>query len=88
MAPETAAAPINDNNKKIFKTCGPFTNCIIKILMYNLIVYSDNYLKTPGILWQFYRDVPAVAANANTRSSNLKVKLTGKKGKNGIRMLK
>ena len=45
--------------------------------MYSLIVYSDNYLKTPGILWQFYRDVPAVAANANTRSSNLKVKLTG-----------
>ena len=28
--------------------------------MYNLIEYSDNYSKAPGILWQFCRDVPAV----------------------------
>ena len=27
--------------------------------MYNLIEYSDNYLKTSGILWQFYRDILA-----------------------------
>ena len=27
--------------------------------MYNLIEYSDNYAKTSGISWQFYRDVPA-----------------------------
>ena len=26
--------------------------------MYNLIEYSDNYLKTSGSLWQYYRDNP------------------------------
>ena len=25
---------------------------------YNLIEYSDNYLKTFGSLWQYYRDNP------------------------------
>ena len=54
----------NDTNKKvIFKNCAPFTNCIseinntqvdnaketdIVIPTYNLIEYSDNYLKTSG----------------------------------------
>ena len=34
--------------------------------MYNLIEYSDNYLKTSGILWQYCRDEPAInAANGN-----------------------
>ena len=28
--------------------------------MYNLIEYSDNYSKTSGSLWQFYRDEPAL----------------------------
>ena len=55
----------------IFKNCAPFTDCISEInntqvdnakdldvvmLMYNLIEYSDNYSKTPGSLWQYYRD--------------------------------
>ena len=26
--------------------------------MYNLIEYRDNYSKTPGSLWQYYRDDP------------------------------
>ena len=26
--------------------------------MYNLIEYSNNYLKTSGSLWQYYRDDP------------------------------
>ena len=26
--------------------------------IYNLIEYSDNYLKTSGSLWQYYRDEP------------------------------
>ena len=26
--------------------------------MYNLIEYSDNYSKTSGSLWQYYRDEP------------------------------
>ena len=32
--------------------------------MYNLIEYSDNNSKTSGILWQYCRDVLALAANA------------------------
>ena len=28
--------------------------------MYNLIEYSDNYLKTSGNLWQFYWDEPGL----------------------------
>ena len=30
----------------------------IVIPMYNLIEYSDNYSKTSGSLWQYYRDEP------------------------------
>ena len=56
----------NTNKKVIFKDCAPFTNCISEINntkvgnakdidivmpMYNLIEYSDNYLKTSGSLW-------------------------------------
>ena len=26
--------------------------------MYNLIKYSDNYSKTSGYLWEYYRDDP------------------------------
>ena len=54
----------------MFKNCASFTDCINEINskeidhvkdieaimpMYNLIEYSDN-LKTPGSLWQYYRD--------------------------------
>ena len=28
----------------------------ILMVMYNLIEYSDNYLKTSGSLWQYYKD--------------------------------
>ena len=28
--------------------------------MYNLIEYSDNYSKTSGSLWKYYKDIPAV----------------------------
>ena len=66
--------------------------------MYNLIEYSDNYLKTSGILCQFYRDAQAVNndgavvdftdANATTESFNLKIKLIDQTGKNGTKMLK
>ena len=62
----------------------------IDVSMYNLIEYSDNYLKTSRILWQFYRDVAALdddgaiadftEANATTESFNLKVKLKGQTG--------
>ena len=66
------------NKKVIFKNRAAFTNSISRINntqvddasyngvvmpLYNLIEYSDNYLKTFGILWQFYRDALAVNAN-------------------------
>ena len=28
--------------------------------MYNLVEYGNNYLKTSGSLWQYYRDEPAL----------------------------
>ena len=31
--------------------------------MYNLIEYSDNYYKTSGSLWYYYRDEPFLNAN-------------------------
>ena len=45
--------------------------------MYNLIEYSDNYAKTSGGLWQYYRDEP----NDNLTVSDSfksKIKITGK----------
>ena len=40
--------------------------------MYNLIEYSDNYSKTSGSLWQYYKDDPN---NNITRSESFKSKL-------------
>ena len=45
--------------------------------MYNLIEYSDNYSKTSGSLWQYYKDDP----NDNitqSESFKSKIKITGK----------
>ena len=45
--------------------------------MYNLIEYSNNYSKTSGSLWQYYRD----EANDNiteSESFKYKIKITGK----------
>ena len=76
----------------IFKNCGPFTKCISKInntdidttrdidiimRMYSLTEYCDNYSKTSGSLWEYYKDEP----NDNIADSELfksKVKITGK----------
>ena len=33
--------------------------------LYSLIEYSDNYSKTSGSLWQYYRDEPALDNNGN-----------------------
>ena len=51
----------------------------IKIVMaiYNMIEYNNNYSKTSGSLWQYYKDDP----NDNiTRSESFKskIKITGK----------
>ena len=45
--------------------------------MYNLIDYSDNYSKTFGSLWQYYKDEPNdKLADSESFKSNLKI--TGK----------
>ena len=64
----------------MFKNCGPFTDCTseinnteidnakdieVAILMDNLIEYNDNYSKTSGNLWQYYRDKTALANGTN-----------------------
>ena len=103
------AAVNNDDKKVIFKTCFPFTNCISEINntqidnakdidmvipMYNLIEYSDNYAKTTGTLWQYYKDIPARNANNQTveftegnltDSFNFKVKITGQTDDDGTK---
>ena len=76
---EVAANP-NNRKDIIIKQCVWFTECIIEIsrtqidnaketdvviLMYNFIEYSDNYSKTSGRLWQYYRDWPDVGANGS-----------------------
>ena len=68
-----AAADPNNRKNIIIKNCGPFTNCISEInntqidnakdidivmRMHNSIEYSDNYSKTFGSLWHYYRDEP------------------------------
>ena len=75
-----------------FKNCGPFNKCIsrinntdidngqnidIVISMYSLIEYSDNYSKTSGSLWQYYKDEPNDNI-ADSESFKSKVKITGK----------
>ena len=108
-AAAAAAAANNDYRKVIFKNCAPFTYCIseinntqvdntkdIDIVMpvYNLIEYSDNYAKTSGRLWQYYKDIPARNNNNNiitftdnnlTDSFNFKIKFTGQTGDDGTK---
>ena len=76
----------------IFKNCAPFTKYISRInntdidtaqdidivtLMYNLIEYSDNYSKTSGSLWQYYKDEPSDNIT-QSKSFKFKIKITGK----------
>ena len=63
----------NYDKKLAFKNNAPFTSCISKINntlidnaedldivipMFNLLEYSENYRKTTGSLWNYYRDEP------------------------------
>ena len=45
--------------------------------LYNLLEYSDNYAKTSGSLWQYYRDEPN-DNSADSESFKSKTKITGK----------
>ena len=64
------------NRSLAFKNNAPFVSCISKINgvltenveyldivmpMYNLIEYSENYRKTAGSLWNYYRDEPNIS---------------------------
>ena len=71
---DDAAKRLDEKNKGvIFKNCASFTKCTgrinntdidnaqyigIVMPMYSLIEYSDNYSKTSGSLWQYYKDDP------------------------------
>ena len=95
---DAAARQADERDKGVtFKNCVPFTKCISRINntdidnahdidivmpMYNLIEYSDNYSKTSGILWQYYKDDPNDNL-ANSKSFKSKVKITGKTPDNG-----
>ena len=90
---DAAARQPDERDKGLtFKNCASFTKCISRINntdidtaqdidivmpMYNLIEYSDNYSKTSGSLWQYYKDDP----NDNitqSESFKSKIKITGK----------
>ena len=84
------ARQADERNKSVtFKNWAPFTKCISRINntdidtaqdivmpMYNLIEYSDNYSKTSGSLWQYYKDEPNDNL-ANSESFKSKVNITG-----------
>ena len=90
---DAAARQADERDKGvIFKNCAPLTKCTSRINnkgidnaqdidavmpMYNLIEYSDNYSKTSGSLWQYYKDDPK---NNITWSESFKskVKIRGK----------
>ena len=74
-----------------FKNCAPFTNCVSEINntqvdnakdidivmpMYNLIEFSDNFAKTSGSLWQYFKD-ESDDNIANSESFKSKIKITG-----------
>ena len=95
---DVAARQADERRKGLaFKNCAPFTDCISKINntevdnclnidigtpMYSLIEYSDNYARTSGSLWQYYRD----ESNDNLADSKpfkYKIKITGKTSNDG-----
>ena len=90
---DTPARQADERDKGVsFKNCAPFINCISEINntqidnakdidtvmpMYNLIEYSDNYAKTSGSLWQYFRDEPDDNIE-DSESFKPKIKITGK----------
>ena len=50
--------------------------------LYNLLENSDNYAKTSGALWQYYRD-ESDNNLADSESFKSKMKITGKSPNNG-----
>ena len=75
----------------IFRNCTPFINCKSEInnteidnakdidivmTIYNFIECSDNYSKTSGSLWQYYKDEPNDNVT-DSKSLKSKIKITG-----------
>ena len=109
IAAQAGDNPNNGNKEVVFKNCAPSHDCIseinntpidnakyIDVIMqiYNLIEYSDNYSKTSGSLWQYYRDEPGLAAAGavadfhaadNSVSFKFKQKITDVTGENGTK---
>ena len=97
----------NNNIQVVFENCAPFTNCISEInntqidnakdmglvmSMYSLIEQSNNYSKTSGSLWQYYRDEPILNNNytlvnfpSNSVSFKFKQKITDLTRDDGIK---
>ena len=91
---DVAARQADERDKGVsFKNCAPFIDCISEINntqidnakdidivmpMYNLIEYSDNYAKTSGSLWQYFRDEPDDNNIEDSESFKSKIKITGK----------
>ena len=91
---DAAARQADERNKGAsFKNCAPFINYISEINntqidnakdidivmpMYNLIEYSDNYAKTSGSLWQYFRHEPDDNNIEDSKSFKSKIKITGK----------
>ena len=89
------AAASNANTRLALKNCAPFTKCNleingkhvdtvenldIKMPMYNLIEYSDNYQDSSATLYQYKQNEPpeddAVAKLTADNSSSLKYKIS------------
>ena len=91
---DAAARQADERDKGVsFKNCALFINCISEINnthidnakdidivmpMYNLIENSDNYAKTSGCLWQYFRDEPDDNNIEDSESFKSKIKITGK----------
>ena len=112
--PNTGIAANPNNRKNIIiKNCAPFTNCISEtntrqienakdigmvMPMYNLTEYSDNYSKTSGSLWQYYRDESYLnnngaiadlpADNNSSASYKFKTKIASTTGNDGTKNVK
>ena len=90
---DAAARQADKRNKGVaFENCAPFITCISNINnteidnyqdidiimpMYNVMKYSDNYAKTFGNLWQYYRGEPNDNL-ASSKSIKSKIKITGR----------
>ena len=89
---DAAARQAEEINKGvIFKKCAPFTNCKseinnkkidnaegidIVVPVYNLIEHIDDYTKTSGSLWQYYKNKPNDNLTAS-KSFKSKIKIMG-----------